>query len=246
MKKLLLLTLSIGVAIFSYGQCSPDTDFGVQPFGVAPDTIVNFLSGDINSMYVQQIDVKVPVDGGFAGMPFIMVDSAQVLSVEGLPDGLTLECTGNAATPCTYLAGTTGCAVISGIPTEAGTFELTMILQVYSSFGAIPLPFVGYRIFIEGAAVGLDPYDNLGFKMGNAVPNPAHLSATIMVDAKQNGIGEFRVFDLVGKEVFLKNVRLNQGSNKITYNTSQLPEGVYIYRLDAFGETMTSRLVIVH
>ena len=244
MKKLLLFTFSIAIATISYGQCTPNTDFGDEPFGVAPDTIVNFVSGQVNSLYSQQIDLKVPFDGAFVGVP-IMIDSVQVLSIEGLPAGLTLDCTGNAFTPCTYLPGTEGCAVISGIPTLAGNYDLTIILQIYSSFGAIPFPFEGYKIFIDGA-VGLDPYDNLGFKMGNAIPNPAHMSATIAVDSKQNGIGEFRVFDLVGKEVFLKNVRLNQGSNKIIYNTSQLPEGVYIYRLDAFGETMTSRLVIVH
>lgn len=247
MKKLLLLTVAIATAAFSYGQCTPDTDFGTQPFGVAPDTLVNFMSGEINSLYSQQIDVKVPLNAGFAGAPFIMVDSAQVLSIEGLPEGVALECNGNAITPCTYLSGTEGCAIISGIPTQGGTFDLTIMLMVYSSIGATPYPFGGYKIFIEGgSSVGLDPFDNLGFKMGTAIPNPAHLSATIMVESKQNGMGEFRVFDLVGKEVSLKNVRLNQGSNKITYNTSQLPEGVYIYRLDAFGETMTSRLVIVH
>lgn len=245
MKKLLLLTLSLTAAVFSYGQCTPIADFGNEPFGVAPDTIVNFVSGEINSLYTQQIDVKVPVDGGFAGLP-VTVDSAQVISITGLPEGLSLECTGNAATPCTYLAGTIGCAVISGIPTQGGNFELTIDLIIYTAFAPVPFVFGGYKIFIEGGSVGLDPYDNLGFKMGNAIPNPAHLSADIAVESKQNGMGEFRVFDLVGKEVFLKNVRLNQGSNKITYNTAQLPEGVYIYRLDAFGETMTSRLVIVH
>lgn len=244
MKKLLLFTLAIAAATFSYGQCTPTTDFGDAPFGVAPDTLVNFVSGEINSLYIQQIDVKVPIDGSFVGAP-IPVDSARVLSIDGLPEGLTLECAGNASTPCTYLGGTIGCAVISGVPTQAGNFELTIILEIYTAFGPIPFPFGGYTIFIEGP-VGLDPYDNLAFKMGDIRPNPAHLSATLMVDSRESGKGEFRVFDLVGKEVYFKNIRLNQGSNKITYNTSELSEGVYIYRLDAFGETMTSRIVIVH
>lgn len=240
MKKLLLLTLSIAAAAFSYGQCTPNTDFGDMLFGVAPDTIVNFVSGEVNSMYYQQIDVKIPAEAsGFT------VDSAQVLSIEGLPEGLTLECGGTAVSPCTFLPGI-GCAFISGIPTQGGNFNLTIILQVYAGFIQLPFTYEGYKIFIEGGTSGIESNNNLGFKMGNAIPNPAHLSATISVESKQSGMGEFRVFDLVGKEVFLKNVRLNQGSNKITYNTSELPEGVYIYRLDAFGETKTSRLVIVH
>jgi|SRR5690554_1894225 len=243
MKRLLLLTISIAAAAFSYGQCTPNTDFGDEPFGVAPDTLVNFVSGEVNSLYSQQIDVKVPVNGG-PSMP-IAVDSARVVSIDGLPPGLELECAENASTPCTYLPGTIGCAVISGIPTSGGNFDLTIIMQIYTAFGIVPFPFEGYSIFIEGP-VGLDPYDNLAFKMGDIRPNPAHLSATIMVDSRESGMGEFRVFDLVGKEVFLKKIRLNQGSNKIDYNTSELSEGIYIYRLDAFGETMTSRLVIAH
>src|SRR5690554_4371907 len=246
MKKLLLLTLAIATAAFSYGQCTSATDFGTLPFGVAPDTVVNFASGEINSLYSQQIDVKVPTDGTFAGMPFIAVDSAQVLSIEGLPEGITLECAGTASTPCTFLGGTEGCGVLSGIPTEGGTFNLSIVLMVYTSIGPLPYSFDGYSIVIEGDIVGIDAFGNLGFEMANAIPNPAHLSATIAVESKLSGMGEFRVFDLVGKEVFFKNIYLNQGSNKISYNTSQLPEGVYIYRLDAFGETMTSRLVVVH
>jgi len=245
MKQLLLLTIFLATAAYSQGQCTPETDFGDEPFGVAPDTIVNFVSGEVDNLYFQQIDVKVPTDGGFAGLSFLVVDSAQVVDISGLPNGLTFECAGNAATPCTYIGGTTGCAVISGIPVEAGTFELTIILQVYSTSLNLPYSFEGYEIFIDGQ-VGLEANDNLSFKMDNVRPNPANNLATIFVDSKKSGYGEFRVFDLVGKEVYTSRTRLLQGKNKIEYATEQLPEGVYIYRLDAFGESMTSRLVVVH
>lgn len=129
MKKLLLLTISLATAALSYSQCTPNTDFGDLPFGVAPDTLVNFVSGSVNNVYSQQIDVKVPTDGGFAGFP-VAVDSATVSSIDGLPPGLALECNGNAVTACTYLAGSEGCALISGIPTQGGTYELTINLMI--------------------------------------------------------------------------------------------------------------------
>ena len=59
MKKLILLSGFIAMAALTYGQCEPQTDFGDEPYAVAPDTIVNFASGTINSLYSQQIDVKV-------------------------------------------------------------------------------------------------------------------------------------------------------------------------------------------
>lgn len=245
MKKLLLIVISLASSALSYSQCTPNTDFGDEPFGVAPDTIVNFVPASVNNIYSQQIDVKVPTDGAFANLPFVTVDSATVLNISGLPPGLTLNCTGNAVTPCTYLAGTEGCAVISGIPTTAGTFELTINLMVYSTLGAVPYPFEGYRILVD-VNVGLEENNNLSLKMEDIRPNPANTSATLFLESKSSGNAEFRVFDLVGKEIHKKDVMITQGRNKITYNTSQLPEGVYIYRLDAFGESMTSRLVIVH
>jgi|SRR5690606_3275575 len=245
MKKLLLLTITLATAALSYSQCTPNTDFGDLPFGVAPDTLVNFVSGTVDNVYSQQIDVKVPIDGSFASMPFVTVDSATVLTISGLPPGVELICNGNAVTPCTYLSGTEGCALIAGIPTEAGTFELTINLMVYSSLGPLPYSFAGYEIIVDGVS-GMEENDNLSFKMEDIRPNPANASATLFLESRSSGNAEFRVFDLVGKEVYTKEVMITQGRNKITYNTSQLPEGVYIYRLDAFGESMTSRLVIVH
>lgn len=245
MKKLLLLTIFLATTALSYSQCTPNTDFGDVAFGFAPDTVVNFVPGSVNNIYSQQVDVKVPTDGAFIDAPFIIVDSVTVLAVSGLPNGLSLNCNGNAVTLCTYLAGTEGCAVISGIPTVSGTFPLSIDLLVYSSFGAAPYSFGGYKIIIDGTT-GLEDKDNVAFKVEDIRPNPANLSANLFLDSKSSGTAQFRVFDLVGKEVYTRDFLVTQGRSKITYNTSQLPEGVYIYRLDAFGESTTSRLVIVH
>src|SRR5690606_11131149 len=106
-------------------------------------------------------------------------------------------------------------------------------------------PLEGYEIFTDGI-IGMEENDNQSIRMEDIRPNPANASSTLFQESRSSGNAEFRVFDLVGKEVYTKEVMITQGRNKITYNTSQLPEGVYIYRLDAYGESMTSRLVIVH
>ena len=245
MKKLLLSGLGLLFSVWTFGQCEPIADFGDSAYGVAPDTVVNFLDGSVNTIYSQQIDMKIPLNGDFAGASFILVDSAQVTSIDGLPPGLTLECNGNAGTECTYLAGTEGCAVISGIPTSGGTYDLIINLTVFTNVSPIPLPFTGYRIFIDGPT-GLNDAPVLKLQLSDAKPNPARDKATIQIKAKNSGTGLFRVFDLVGKVVYSKPLILTQGINKLEYLTSDLPEGVYIYRVDAFGESMTSRLVVIH
>lgn len=245
MKKLLLSGFGLVLSVWTFGQCEPIADFGDAAYGVAPDTVVNFVDGAVNTLYSQQIDVKVPVDGSFVGASFILVDSAQVTSISGLPAGLSLECNGNASSECTYLAGTVGCAVISGIPTSGGTYDLIVNLTVYTNLGPYPLPFTGYHIFIDGST-GLNDAPVLKLQLADPKPNPAREKATIQIKAKNSGTGLFRVYDLVGKVVYTKNLMLTQGNNKLEYITSELPEGVYIYRVDAFGESMTSRLVVVH
>ncbi len=245
MKKLLLSGFGLLFTVLTFGQCEPIADFGDAAYGVAPDTVVNFVDGAVNTIYSQQIDVKVPVDGSFTGASFVLVDSARVTSIEGLPAGLSLQCNGNASSECTYLPGTVGCAIISGIPSSGGTYNLIVNLTVYTNFGPYPLPFTGYHIFVDGPT-GLNDVPILKLQLADAKPNPARDKAMIQIKTTNSGTGLFRVYDLVGKVVYSKNLMLTQGSNKLEYVTSDLTEGVYIYRVDAFGESMTSRLVVVH
>lgn len=244
MKQLLLFASFVVISNLAIGQCVPVADFGDEPFGVLPDTVDNLLPGEVNVLYVQQIDVKVPADGGFAGFPFIAVDSASISSITGLPPGLTIECAENAFNECTYLGGTVGCAVISGIPESGGTFELNIQLLVHTDgLGAVPFGFDGYRIEIDGP-VGIE--ETFAIQSVSVQPNPANDLVSIVANTIESGNGTLTIFDLVGKQVHQESMQLAIGSNQINYRTSSLPEGVYICRFDAFGESQTRRLVVVH
>ena len=244
MKQILLFASLLFISNLTMGQCVPVADFGDDPFGIEPDTIVNLLSGEVDVLYIQQIDVKVPSDGAFADLPFIAVDSASIGSITGLPPGLTLECAGNAFTECTYLGGTIGCAVISGIPESGGTFDLVIQLLVHTNgLGSIPFPFEGYTIVIEGP-VGIE--ETFAIQSMSIQPNPANDMVRFNANTIKSGNGTLRIFDLVGKEVHQQSLKLSSGSNQINYATSALPEGVYICRFEAFGESQTRRLVVVH
>ncbi len=244
MKQVLLIATCFFISSMAIGQCVPMADFGDAPFGIEPDTIVNLLPGEVDVLYVQQIDVKVPVDGAFADLPFIAVDSASIASINGMPPGLSIECAGNAFEACTYLGGTIGCAVISGIPESGGTFDLEIQLLVHTDgFGSIPFLFEGYTIVIDGP-VGIE--ETFAIQSLSIQPNPANDLVRFNANTIKSGIGVLQIFDLVGKEVHQQSLQLAIGGNQINYNSSLLPEGVYICRFDAFGETQTRRLVIVH
>lgn len=244
MRQILLLASCFFITQLAMAQCEPIFDFGDEPFGIEPDTIAGLMDGEVDVLYVQQIDVKVPADGSFLDLPFILVDSASISQIIGMPPGLSIECNGDAWGDCTYLGGSTGCAVISGIPESGGTFDLTIMLEVHTNgLGSVPFAFEGYSINIEGP-VGVE--ETLAIQSLKIGPNPASNNVRLMASTLKSGEGTLRVMDLVGKEIYQQTVRLAAGSNQVDFSASSFPEGVYIVRFDAFGESQSRRMVVVH
>lgn len=249
MKRLVLLILLPFFTSLSIAQvCVPQTDFGDADFAVAPDTIENFVSGELILVYMQQVDVKVPADGGFLGFEFIVVDSATIVSIQGLPPGLTFECgSESSVNPCTYLGGGIGCMVITGIPEEEGLFELDINLSIHTNtFGtpsSIPQTVTGYEIQI-GEPLSTESELYTTFALEQNVPNPANDKTTLILNSPNSGLGTLTIYDLVGKETLRKPIRINSGQNRIALNTSDMRQGLYIYRVEAFGQSLSQRLII--
>lgn len=245
MKQLLLFIPFLILAHGVSAQCEPMFDFGDEEFGVAPDTVQNLDTADIDNFYSQQVDVRIPANAGFANLPFIAIDSASLAQITGLPDGLSFECNNPLPTPCTFPGDTDGCGTIAGVPTEGGTFDLLITALVYTSFTAEPIPFnfEGYRLVVNDP---LSTDDVVEIEDMTLYPNPARDFVNVSLNAQRSGKGHLRLFDMVGKEISSSNVNIPQGEFTFEVNTADLPEGVYIYRLDAFGESTTRRLVVLH
>lgn len=225
----------------------PETDFGDEAFGVNPDTIVNFAPAAINTFYVQQIDVLVPENGAFAGLDFATVDSASISTISGLPAGLSYECADQLSTPCTFPGGSLGCGVVSGIPSEAGVFELDIVLTIYANFLGTPLdvPFAAdnYRIIVDGP-VNTHQAAQLVFGLSPAVPNPASNLTRLRVASPRDGMAVITVFDLIGKKTMERNHMLRAGENEVPLRLESMDTGIYIYRVDAFGESLSGRFAV--
>ncbi len=202
--------------------------------------------GELNSFYAQQIEVLVPENGEPFEAPFpIEVDSASLAQVAGLPNGLTFECNSPLVTPCTFLGGSQGCGIISGIPTEAGIFELNIVVQIYYEFFGEPasLPFVveGYRIEIS------DPLsDDIQDRSAEFTlfPNPTSTSFDLSFEYRQTENIRVTIYDIVGKEALSFSRLAQPGKNIFTVPVENLKEGTYIVRLDGVHLSTTKRLVV--
>jgi len=76
-------------------------------------------------------------------------------------------------------------------------------------------------------------------------PNPSHLSTTIRFNLPAKSRVELKIYDVPGREVStLINQELNAGIHQIEFDGSNLPSGVYFYRLVAGSLSETKKVVL--
>lgn len=230
MKKLLLSFAALGFAFSTHAQCTPDETLIPDAFGVYPDTTQNFVNGVVGEPYVQVLHFKAPTDAGeinpqFAGAT---INTFTVTGVEGIPPGLSYTCN---ISNCQYDGGSTGCASITGTPTESGEFDITINITANINLGPlgnqdIPQAFEGYRIVVtEDGEVSIVKNEVATLSM---YPNPVNEALTIGNLNDFNQAIAVNLYNLSGKLVSSSNV---QGLETIIVNTSALNAGVYFVEL---------------
>ncbi|MAT39437.1 MAG: hypothetical protein CL946_07510 [Ectothiorhodospiraceae bacterium] len=114
-----------------------------------------------------------------------------------------------------------------------------------SPAGAQPPGFL--LVLIRDTTVAVDPVSDApeSFQLEQNYPNPFNPSTTIKFSIVKGGEVSLKVYDLVGNEVAeLVNEPLTPGVYTTAFHGINLPSGVYIYRLQANGNTITKRMVL--
>ncbi|MEO8512077.1 MAG: T9SS type A sorting domain-containing protein [Ignavibacteria bacterium] len=101
--------------------------------------------------------------------------------------------------------------------------------------------------------IGIQPISNVvpkSFSLQQNYPNPFNPSTKISFNVASNGFAKLVIFDVLGREVAsLVNENLKAGEYAVNFNASNLPSGVYLYRLTLSGDkasfTSTKRLILV-
>jgi hypothetical protein len=176
-----------------------------------------------------------------------VLDSVKFTGITGLPPGLSIACASQTSAPCTYLTSQLGCGVIQGTPTQTGMYPLVLQVTGYTSFfgTAIPVPyeFTGYSITInEGQSVMEVKPRGLGTVRN--VPNPFATRTAFEFDLAHPQVVNVRVFNLLGEELWKQRVQGKAGANKVPFESGDLQEGVYLYKVESGKDTFTGRMVI--
>lgn len=248
MKKHLLLLCLLISGYTAYPQCVPDVTI-TQP-GIYPDSATGLAPGIVGQPYNQVMQIKVPVDTQVVYLGFNLtatIQSIQLMSFTNLPPGITYAC--NPAN-CIFPGGSNGCVLLSGTPNTAGVYTPVAIVKTTATvnlFGqTITLTqndTVDYYTIVIGVT-GLSEINPSVLNLGQNYPNPALSKTMIDFYVPVNGDYQFKLFNLIGKEVQRQQLNIRKGINTIEVNVKDLPPGVYMYSLSGNNSTLTRRLIV--
>ena len=243
--------------------------------------------GVVNEAYVDQvIDFTVPQNATISGefvvqalsivypqtqpvLGFLDIDDQQFPIVvdrttifkDGLPAGMSAPCD---ATPCTYMAGSSGYITIGGTPTGFGEFVIDLrtategAVDISSITGGILSPFglpsslglpipvpsslteEGYTLLIQNPNSISDSNDLFDLSISS---NPVTETATLLIGSKTNSQIILDVFDASGILVTQRNESVGVGNNIISIDMTTFANGIYLVKASLEGRQATIRIL---
>lgn len=88
--------------------------------------------------------------------------------------------------------------------------------------------------------------DQISYSLNQNYPNPFNPNTTISYSLKNDGIVQLVVYDMLGREVAqLVNEQKPAGNYSVEFNASNLPSGIYIYRLTSGDYSAVKKLILL-
>jgi len=217
---------------------SPTTSLATGYVGLPYELLFTAVVPDLVEIALNPGDEPTELD-----LEFVQLDS-----ITGLPPGVDYACNPD---DCIFLDQTQGCLLASGVPEEAGEYSLVVHTTVGVGFAMLNVTFPGllvsgqYKIIIE-PPMSVNELEKSGIGLGQNVPNPFGDFTEIRVDAKQSGVFELEVYNVIGKLLHSEQVTLSAGRNAIPFDGSKLQSGMYFYSIRQGNDRATRRMVVHH
>ncbi len=138
---------------------------------------------------------------------------------------------GNGSNTTQQLKGTVGQPVI-------GVTRHTTLRQQIGFWYLLPTP----TSSVETLSTDLP----LEYRLEPNFPNPFNPATTIRFALRARGEVTVRIFDLLGREITtLLKEELPAGVHQVVFDATELPSGVYLYRIQTDGFCQTRKLLLV-
>jgi hypothetical protein len=224
-------------------QCTPDTSITIP--GLYPDSVAGLPDGMVGAAYNEVIQVRVLTDTTFNNLP-VIISSITITGVSGLPPGISYQCVPSS---CIFPGGGNGCILLTGTPSVAGFYPITVTIEINGTTFGVPLPpqtqvVTGYSITINQATgVPALASDDLFGLLPN-YPNPAAEYTNIQFITPLDGDFRIGVYDILGKAVLSEYVTATKGLNTKRLNTTRLTPGIYMLSVSNGTRTLTRKMVV--
>lgn len=256
MKKILLaLTIVLAFQTSSWSQCTPTWPGGGGP-GISPDSATNLPHALEGVAYDAVVQFKTPLDTvqviSMVAVP-ITIENITITNVSGLsaiPSITPFTYVPNPANGV-FLGGTVNCIEITGTPSagSAGTYPISVdvVVNFHIQGSTTSLnqtqSVTFYKIVVDpnNAAPSVS---HIKFDCAQNFPNPFSTKTNIAFNLQNSSQVEFKVYDLVGNIVFEKTIDGKPGLNTLTFDGTDMNEGVYFYSLNNGAGLITRRLII--
>lgn len=252
MKRFLLaIALLIFISSNSWSQCTPSWPTGGGA-GISPDSATNLPHAVEGLAYNTTIQFKAPLDTTYLGFP-VVIDSITINNVTGLstiPNIAPFTYVPNPANGV-FLGGTVNCINITGTPSigSNGTYPLTVNVTATAHFVGSSTPINQsygisfYKIVVE-QNTAVPSISKNKFDLAQNFPNPFNAKTNIAFNLQNSSLVEFKVYDLIGNVLYEKTIDGKPGINTVSYDGSDLTEGVYFYSISNGAGILTRRLII--
>ncbi|HZV12535.1 MAG TPA: T9SS type A sorting domain-containing protein [Candidatus Kapabacteria bacterium] len=157
----------------------------------------------------------------------------------------------NGGEKCRSENSGTSCTMMLGKGLYAADTLRTVWRVVYSGSGNTPLsllidPVTGKLISNSANAVNELTGAPFAVQMNQNYPNPFSASTAISFTLNVQQSVTLAVYNQLGKQVaMLANRRMDAGTHSVSFDASNLPEGVYFYKLTAGDLTQTRQMIVV-
>ena len=282
MKNILLVLASVFSSYASlYSQCSPNPLYQDSTYNIWPDTVTNLPVAYQSVSYDAVLDVKTPstlleATGGDSSMLYLdtvvvgiqvfefvgnwPVDSMELVSVSGMPNGLSFGCD---VASCVLPGDILTCAYINGVTNDPpGIYPLTILVNVYTH-GTIDLGFLqypyatdlysalgdyeevpGYKIVVSDNSTSAELFNSNQFVLFQNLPNPTNEYTEIRFNVPSSEKIVFTITDILGNLIYDKEIHANLGYNSFEF-IHTLPSGIYNYSIQYRDKKHSKKMIIV-
>lgn len=116
---------------------------------------------------------------------------------------------------------------------------------IYAMRGGYTTAGMIYRI--KPDPTGIEPNGiPVNFRLGQNYPNPFNPSTSINYSMLKDGFVSIKIYDVTGNETaVLVNQNVKAGDHSLIWDASNLPSGVYFYRMSANNQSIEKKMVLI-